>query len=633
MDFFTSLDLFGSHLHFFVNHKKKLYTPLGGILTSISSIICASLLVYLLKEFFGRDNPQITENDEVNNEYKKIKFGEEKIYIPWSIGDYHNHYVNFTGWIYPIIYYYYGEKNKITDQMIFDYKILNYTYCNETNLNKNVYFDDYYVDFDKLYCINMDDLIMGGNYLSDFVYHIQFELYLCEDGVNMGTEGKNCTDYDKLTEYIGANNAWHIELYYPEVQFNSKSVKYPLEIFYNSHFYNFNKLNTKVERLYLKQFVIIDDKGWIFENKHNLSLWGYDKMESDSYLRILEGNDFITDLSSSKLYSLVIYLNKHSKIFTRKYTKFLDAVGNILSIVHGIFILFKFSSQFFTEAYQDKDIVNNIFVQKYFMNEKFNEYNNIRKNLKQKYSTDFYPIFHKNASKNENLYDHNINSPNKNLKNQNILHSKHSIISLAYNTQKKNKENKILSTVKNNKKSHTKSKYLKKPTPNIISNLQKNLENSSSYNSINNSSNLKMIPQKAKSLMVANPILGLNIKNCHLHQIKNYIKKDHIIDKDEEDNQYGSKDFDFPYYLYLLNIFNKIFPTTKKCCVNYKFLDAWEYLVEVFDVVKFIELQTNMDLINRIIFELGFEGAGSNIKNTISKSDKFIPNISRNNNN
>ena len=57
------------------------------------------------------------------------------------------------------------------------------------------------------------------------------------------------------------------------------------------------------------------------------------------------------------LYSFVIYLSKSAKIYTRKYTKLLDALGNVLSIMSGIMLTFKFISRLFTEAYQDKEIV------------------------------------------------------------------------------------------------------------------------------------------------------------------------------------------------------------------------------------------------------------------------------------
>ena len=178
MEYLSAIDFFGSHLHWYVNHKKKLYTRLWGILSIISISICVSLFIILLKELIDRKNPQITEDDYPHKEYKKIKFGDEKIYIPWTIGDYHSHDANFTGWIYPIVYYYYGERDKELNRLPYYYKILNYTLCNNTNLKSLTYFEDSSVDFDKLYCIDMEDIYMGGDLFHDFVYYIQMDYQL-----------------------------------------------------------------------------------------------------------------------------------------------------------------------------------------------------------------------------------------------------------------------------------------------------------------------------------------------------------------------------------------------------------------------------------------------------------------------
>ena len=113
MELFKSLDFFGSYLHWYVNKQKKVYTLLGGVFTIISLIICFIVLISLLNGIITRSNPQITMDDQPSFEYPKIKFGEKKIYIPWTIGDYHSHDANFTGWIYPVVYYYYGERDKV----------------------------------------------------------------------------------------------------------------------------------------------------------------------------------------------------------------------------------------------------------------------------------------------------------------------------------------------------------------------------------------------------------------------------------------------------------------------------------------------------------------------------------------
>ena len=73
MEYLPAFDFFGSHLHWYVNHKKKLYTRLGGLLSITSILICTLIFIILFKELMDRNNPQITENDYPNNGYKKNK--------------------------------------------------------------------------------------------------------------------------------------------------------------------------------------------------------------------------------------------------------------------------------------------------------------------------------------------------------------------------------------------------------------------------------------------------------------------------------------------------------------------------------------------------------------------------------
>ena len=597
----VSLDFFGSYLHWYVNRQKKLYTRLGGILTIISFIINLLVLIILLQNFLIRDNPQITENVDANNDYKKIKFEDEKIYIPWTIADYQFHKINFTGLLYPVIYYYYRIKNENTDESPYNYKILNYTFCNETNIKSLKYKNYTNIDINNFYCIDMENLIMGGDYFHDFYYHIHIDIFLCEDGVNMGTKGKTCTNYDELIKKIGMNNAWRFEFYYPEIQFNPKSKDAPMEIFYSNHFYNFNKLNIKIERLYLKEFSLVDDQGWIFQKQKKSSIWGFDKLEYDSYTRSIDGKDFITDFSSSKIYSLIISLSKNNKIFNRKYTKLLDALGNIFSIMNIIFTIFKFFSQFFTEAYQDRNIINDIFVQKYFMDEKFNMYNKkLKRANKLDESLNFENIINKShihdkSDKSEKFKD--------NYNNKKIIEFKGSFLQKKYNNN-----NQAL-IINNKEKNNLISSRTKLP---VSTNLLPRYNFLPSFNYINKNNNSNVNLDCSQNSHLKLPIKHYHStyefkKNYQLNHLKDYIKSGFINDNgSEKKNQFESKDFKFPYYLYLLNIFNKTFGVTM-CLVNNRFRNAWKYMIDVFDIVKFIELQTNVGLLNKILFELLIE--------------------------
>ena len=609
MKLFVSLDFFGAYLHWYVNHQKKVYTSLGGVLTSISLMICTLISAFYLKNFISRVNPQITENDEANNQFKKIKFGEQKIYIPWTIADYHIKKVNFTGNLFPIIYYFYGERNKETGTMPYNYKILKYRYCNETNLKTVNYFQDSYVDFDTLYCIDMEDLIMGGDWFHDFVYHIQMDLFLCEDGVNFGTEGKKCTNSTELNKIIGGDNAWHMEIYYPEIQFKPQDKKEPMQIFYNTHFYNFNKLNTKVERFYFKENIMLDDQGWLFGNEKQSIFWGFEKLESDTYSRSSDGSDFIRDFSSSKIYSLVVYVSRNTKVYTRKYTKVLDALANMISIINGIYIFFKYFSQFLTEAYQDREIVNSIFIQKNNMNEKFRNIKESRKNLFKQLYSDNLLFSQKQKQMNGKINSMKLIKSSDNIKN---LNNNNFNKSRSYVNNKKlkfpPKADKALEKIKNLKSLDL---FLNKES--VCDDQQVSKNCFFALNNINNIDNSSIINIPHKSLFARK--LRKNKSNLYK---KKKSKNNYTIDIHNK-LSLRVKNLHFPYYLYLLNMFNKNFSTTRMCCINKNFLDVWKYAIDIIDVSKFFQLQTNVELINKILFELKIDGEKADIK----KCEKF----------
>lgn len=86
LDIFRQTDIYGIQAHLTVNHSPKYYPYSGGILTFIS-IILDFIFILFRKDYFNwtsRKDSVIT----VNRLFKKIKFDEEKIWVPWKIGDY-----------------------------------------------------------------------------------------------------------------------------------------------------------------------------------------------------------------------------------------------------------------------------------------------------------------------------------------------------------------------------------------------------------------------------------------------------------------------------------------------------------------------------------------------------------------
>ena len=189
-DVLKFIDLYGTDFNFYSDKRRKYYTPLGGVLTLISLTI--GLLIFLYINIDDIIHKNLISTISTSKEpYRKVKFLEEKIWIPWRIRDYHSNTMNFTGIFYPIVYYYHSSRANPSESLDLSYDILNYTLCNETSMANNT--DSFILDIelDKLYCIEMDNLNMGGGWDADFIYYIEFDLFRCDGGIDYDEIMKN----------------------------------------------------------------------------------------------------------------------------------------------------------------------------------------------------------------------------------------------------------------------------------------------------------------------------------------------------------------------------------------------------------------------------------------------------------
>ena len=82
MEYIKYMDTFRAKFSFYIEKKRKYYTFFGGCFSILSLIICLVTFMSLSRDDFNFKNPQTTANSVPSAGYKKIKFGEEKIYIP-----------------------------------------------------------------------------------------------------------------------------------------------------------------------------------------------------------------------------------------------------------------------------------------------------------------------------------------------------------------------------------------------------------------------------------------------------------------------------------------------------------------------------------------------------------------------
>ena len=353
--FFKICDLYGTHFHWYIGYKPKLYTIYGGIFSILSVFLWITIFILFGFKNFKRTHPLISSSTFPPKGYRNIKFGKEKLYLPWRIIDYDERFINHKGIIYPKIYYFTRTLNKSNGVIDTNYTLLNYKLCNETNmknLGKEFLLD---INLSELYCIDMEDLNMGGNWNINFLNYIRFDLYLCENGSDYNETSDKCTSFNDIEKKFGKDNSLFFELLYPMVQFQPTEEGTPLLILYQAYYYLFTKNSNKLDRIYLREYILEDEKGWIFNTAKKISYWGTYSLDGDNFVRS-DDMDYVHKGSTSRLYSLKIYLNLGITYYTRKYKKLWEILSEVFPIAKAITAIFSFFAETINEILSSKKL-------------------------------------------------------------------------------------------------------------------------------------------------------------------------------------------------------------------------------------------------------------------------------------
>ena len=414
-------DLYGTRFHWYIGYKPKHYTYHGGIFSILTLIIWILLLAVLCMDDFKRAHPITSESTIPPRGYKNIKFGEKKLYIPWRIVDYDQKPLNIKGILYPKIFYYFSKYNDTTGKMDTNYTLINYKLCNETSmkyLGKEFLLD---INLGELYCIDMEDLNMGGEWNTDFLNYIRLDLYLCENGIDYNETSDKCTSFDEIEKIIGKDNSLFFELLYPIVQFQPIEEEMPLLILYQAYYYCFTKYSNKLDRIYLREYILEDEQGWIFNNEKRKSYWGTYSLAGDNFVRD-NNSDYVRRGSTSRLYSLKIYLNLGITYYTRKYKKIWEIISEIFPIIKIVIIFFAFVTESINEIHSTKKLHELLIGINQVLDNNNNKtsYNfNIIKEQKGKNLANIINNNNKNESKSQKIFNRQMSKINKNEDNNN----------------------------------------------------------------------------------------------------------------------------------------------------------------------------------------------------------------------
>ena len=616
------LDCFGTTFNFYIEKQRKFNTPLGGLLSILSITFAALIFTLINLDNFLHNLPNSSTIIERNNP-RLIKFKEEKIWIPWRIRDFGGKTVSPKNLFYPIIYYYKGIWDDELNEMNISYELINYKLCNETSMvnNSNSFMID--IELDQLYCIDMEELDIGGSWNYEFFNWISFNIYACKNGIDYEKNNTDCTAYEKYIEYADENNYFDFEIYYPIIRYQPINKRNPFYIKYINNFYHFSRYSNKIDRIYLQQHILNDDRGWFLKKVKNYSSWGCSSFNGDSYANGNE-RDLMKEGSTSRFYSFNIFLESDIIHYKRSYKKIYLIIAEGLPVVNIIIIIFGIFAKIFKISSGNKKLTELLF-------ENLKEKKTFMKVNQKKLVDKKISLIKKNHSQKSQNKSISINRNNNNdISTVQLTH--YDSVNIIGN-------NNIINNINNNNRNNifrstnthqiTNKKYSKKIIKRTFFSFKdsNNIINNSNNNNINNksidaSSNMPLNNVKKEYVLHNNRTTNNKMPTNHLLQTNSLVFSKNATSSNIKAKTHYIKKKLFPYKYYLCSIFIKNLDISKDSFFfTKKFIIVYNFICQLFDISSYLVLQREFQTMKNTVIE-------EKQKNIIEREQKINVNAS-----
>ena len=551
MDFLRYCDFFNVKYNFNYEHKINI-TIFGGLMGITFIIISIIVIIILSIDDIRKLNPITTKSEIPGGDFRVVNLKESNIYIPWRLITYEEKFINHTGILYPSITLIEGN---LDENIGMDLKVhnLNYTLCNETSMINIT--DQYEIDtpLNELFCIEQNDIPFGGSWLSDKLFYLEVNLFLCENGIRYNASDSRCTPLQDIVKFT--NTTWLFEFFYPNVQFQPTDHDIPMRVIYKNYYYRLSSYTYKLERLYIQENILNDDTSLITTKSKNNSCWGVSTFYGDTYFW-QEEQDPLVKSNSSVLFSLDIYMDQGHIYYTRSYKKIFVIISNVFPIVNFLLIIFYRLTVWVKSAFAKQSIVEMIF-----------ENSKIFKNKKK-----FYLNIENNTNNNNNMKQRNTIYINKRTKFEDNL--------------KINKDKMIPKKINSINNMHIRDNCSANKEPNksiMKKTVDHNYKDDSHLELFNAFSIKKLIKSKERN--------GNNKYLSDIDEKSNNVNKDNKDNSNEEYIPKKEKKSLFPLFYFFMDIFlDKLDKPRSFCCLDKKYLIVYNFMGVLFDISSYVLL-------------------------------------------
>ena len=550
MDFLRYCDFFNVKYNFNYEHKINI-TIFGGLMGITFIIISIIVIIILSIDDIRKLNPITTKSEIPGGDFRVVNLKESNIYIPWRLITYEEKFINHTGILYPSITLIEGN---LDENIGMDLKVhnLNYTLCNETSMINIT--DQYEIDtpLNELFCIEQNDIPFGGSWLSDKLFYLEVNLFLCENGIRYNASDSRCTPLQDIVKFT--NTTLLFEFFYPNVQFQPTDHDIPMRVIYKNYYYRLSSYTYKLERLYIQENILNDDTSLITTKSKNNSCWGVSTFYGDTYFW-QEEQDPLVKSNSSVLFSLDIYMDQGHIYYTRSYKKIFVIISNVFPIVNFLLIIFYKLTVWVKSAFAKQSIVEMIF-----------ENSKIFKNKKK---------FYLNIENNTN---------NNNMKPRNTIYiNKRPKFEDNFKINKDKMIPKKINSI-NNMHIRDNCSANKEPNKSIMKKTVDHNYKDDSHLELFNAFNIKkLIKSKERN--------GNNKYLSNIDEKSNNVNKDNKDNSNEEYIPKKKKKSLFPLFYFFMDIFlDKLDKPRSFCCLDKKYLIVYNFMGVLFDISSYVSL-------------------------------------------
>ena len=443
--FFKHIDIFGTKFHFLTYKKYKFKTLIGGIITLITYILAFIIIFFLEEDFFFRKNPSYTFS-QYGASYEKINLSKEKVLIAFRLEDKNGLKIDENNIIYPMIYYYSSiadSNGKYHNNYKEEY--IPYRKCKKSDFYDN---EDLISKYGDLYCIDWGNTTFGGNWDNDFLYYFEIRLFYCKNGESFSFNNSKCTSIEKLKKFF-ENQSVYISIYYNFFNFRFTNFKKPfdtkIKIYYCILDYKLRQIDTS----HLRQYILNDDKGWLFSDYNNISFWGIDNIKTK--YQYYSEEEINKEKVSSLIYSFSIYMLLEKTYYTRQYKKIQDILAMISGVLFFLHNISKIICHSINLSFKKLKIIEMFFNIDQKQIKKRITFSNIAFDMSEHSFSKL--IINNKKKKNNNNNNNNNNNSNLDISNLDLISNK---ISNNYNSMKRKKSTEIKNSLflyNNNSKS------------------------------------------------------------------------------------------------------------------------------------------------------------------------------------